>query len=243
MSGASRGMSMHMSGRKEEKAGIRAARLLPALAAAALLAACGTPEPSDERYVPLAAYERYPIAVSSGTMRLEVPARAHALSAARENEIRLFAQQYVSSGEGPVTIDRPSGGGPAAAAVAADITQAFIEAGVSERRIVHRSRRAPASAPVVLSFRRYVANTAECGDWSQSMTETYKNGPTPNLGCASQHNLAAMVANPRDLITPRASEPADAARRDVVLQRYREGVPTATSRGDQDSGTVSTVDE
>jgi pilus assembly protein CpaD len=49
------------------------------------------------------------------------------------------------------------------------------------------------------------------------------NRPYWNLGCAYQHNLAAMVANPEDFVQPRASTPSYAPRRQTVMEKYRKG--------------------
>src|SRR3989338_6607615 len=49
----------------------------------------------------------------------------------------------------------------------------------------------------------------------------------------------AVVADPAGLAGPRTMTPADAGRRDTVLEKYRAGQPTATQRTEQDSGAVS----
>jgi pilus assembly protein CpaD len=51
---------------------------------------------------------------------------------------------------------------------------------------------------------------------SDSENKNYKN-----FGCAYQNNLAAMVANPMDLLGPRQTGPIDAADRDKVISDYR----------------------
>ena len=59
--------------------------------------------------------------------------------------------------------------------------------------------------------------------WPTNLADDPRNLPYPNFGCAQQRNLAAQVANPADLLGPRTMEPADAERRDVVLDKYRQG--------------------
>jgi pilus assembly protein CpaD len=49
------------------------------------------------------------------------------------------------------------------------------------------------------------------------------NKPYYNLGCAYQRNMAAMVANPSDLIQPRAETPAYGQRRTTVLDQVSQG--------------------
>ena len=64
--------------------------------------------------------------------------------------------------------------------------------------------------------------------------------PYWNLGCATQANLAAAVANPEDLVQPRAETPPLAARRQKVIDQYRKGAnPSGTY--DTDEATLSDV--
>jgi type IV pilus biogenesis protein CpaD/CtpE len=42
------------------------------------------------------------------------------------------------------------------------------------------------------------------------------------LGCATAHNIAAMVDRPADLALPRRERPRDAVRREAVLSAYRQ---------------------
>ena len=98
--------------------------------------------------------------------------------------------------------------------------------------------RRDASAPIRLSYLRYVAEAPECGQWPTNLAEDYRNLPYPNLGCAQQHNLAAQIANPADLLGPRTMDPADAGaprrRPRQVPSRRRDGLgreaPTSACR-------------
>jgi translation elongation factor EF-Ts len=87
------------------------------------------------------------------------------------------------------------------------------------------------------------AVAAECGkDWSENLSFAPRNLSWPEFGCSSQHNLAAIVEDPRDLERPRTLDKPDALRRSDMLQKYRKGEPTFTKRtSNEDSGTVSDV--
>ena len=50
-----------------------------------------------------------------------------------------------------------------------------------------------------------------------------------------------MVADPADFASPRASDPSSAARRSVILERYRQGQQTHANRSNEERVTVSTV--
>lgn len=73
------------------------------------------------------------------------------------------------------------------------------------------------------------AHAKRCGTWSEDMTETSDNQPYEDLGCSHQNNIAAMVANPEDLVRPRATTPADAMRRIKVFDNYRNGEAVASA--------------
>ena len=53
--------------------------------------------------------------------------------------------------------------------------------------------------------------------------------------------MAAMVANPSDLIQPRPEAPGFATRRTTVLDKYGKSQPTAVIYPDADKGKLSDV--
>ncbi|HEY8603921.1 CpaD family pilus assembly protein [Tsuneonella suprasediminis] len=55
------------------------------------------------------------------------------------------------------------------------------------------------TARVVIT--RSTAHVPGCPDWSAKSDANYNNATSPNYGCATNSNLAAMVANPEDLIS------------------------------------------
>lgn len=56
----------------------------------------------------------------------------------------------------------------------------------------------PAEARVVIT--RSSAEVPGCPDWSAKSDMNYLNATSPGYGCANNSNLAAMVANPEDLL-------------------------------------------
>jgi pilus assembly protein CpaD len=70
-------------------------------------------------------------------------------------------------------------------------------------------------------------------------SEYYENKQYWNFGCSAQHNLAAMVDNPADLVQPRSETPVYTMRRTQVVEKYREGQPTATTYTNTNSGKIS----
>ena len=87
------------------------------------------------------------------------------------------------------------------------------------------------AAPVRLSYLQVVAMPPDCPDWSENIGRDPQNMPWPNAGCATQRNLAAMVANPEDLLHPRGETQRSGERRDVVWGNYRQGKVTGSKWG------------
>lgn len=194
--------------------------------------------------------EAYPITVEPqvATLVVRVDDGLQDLGRGEDDRIRAFVAQWKARGQGMLNAAAPSGTPNQAAAAAAlgRIKKLLAAQGVEKRSVQYSSYR-PASgdadAPITLSFVTYVASAEECGgDWSQNLAFTPRNLPWPEFGCATQHNFAAAISDPRDLIEPRASDPADATRRSTVLEKYREGVPTRTNdTADINNATVSRV--
>jgi pilus assembly protein CpaD len=204
------------------------------VAAALALGACSAPnvlDPYENTYVSQVHWETYPIEVGKGTMKMEVPTTSAHLSPAQEETVIRFAQQARRTEASQVVVSRPAGGAHAPA-VASHVAHLLTNEGIAPRSIVGATYQGGRNAPVVVSFTRHFATSPECGDWSRSITETGYNEPYANFGCAQQHNIAALVADPRDLNTPRTSTPPDATRRSQVITDYREASDTATAGGE-----------
>jgi pilus assembly protein CpaD len=224
---------------------LRATSVLIAFAFSGLLAGCASGPLNGPHHV-LSAAERHPITVHRENAEMEITVTPGMGGLAHDTKARVvaFAREFRARGHGVLTVAAPSGSpnARAAASIMPEIHQALADAGFTRADYQSRSYRADeadTNAPVILSFTRYRAEASPCGDWSRNAAISWNNMPMANLGCATQHNLAAMVAEPRDLLTPRTMDPADAARRAIVLEKYRQGQPTATERGEDESGIVS----
>lgn len=94
---------------------------------------------------------------------------------------------------------------------------------------------APGSVRVVVT--RTVATVPNCPNWSRPSQPNYNNRMMSNFGCAVNSNLAAMVANPQDLIHGREGDGVtDASTASKAVGAYRSAEPTGT-KGLQDINT------
>lgn len=210
------------------------------------LAACahdqdeGLPVQVDDRAVPTQA-DRHKIVVTSIGERVEIAAPADAAALAPEAiaEISAFAAAYRDGGHGPIVLSAPIGGlnDTAGGRIAEAARAALSAAGVSAALIARETYPAAADAtpPVLLSFSRFTATPPDCRPlWEQNLAFAPSNRPWDSFGCAGQANLAALVADPRDLLGPRDETPADAHRRQTVLDSYRQGETTHATRSEDE---------
>ena len=183
------------------------------IAMSSTLAACSNGELAmDDTYVPATHYERYPIEVTSRPVKMEISSRHGTLQSSQINAISGFSRSASNSGSSRITVLRPSAGG-ASGRVARQVYQVLVQSGMSPGMIVRKTYPGPSKGSVQLSYIRSVAVTRECGDWSEDLSNTSRNEPYPNFGCAIQNNIAAMAVNPDDFVVPRATTPALAATR------------------------------
>ena len=93
----------------------------------------------------------------------------------------------------------------------------------------------PGAVRVVVSRRRAVV--PNCPNWSQVSQPNYYNRNMSNLGCAVNSNIAAMIANPEDLLHGREASgtgDVDTGSRAVI---YYRSTPPSGSKGLQDIST------
>ena len=82
----------------------------------------------------------------------------------------------------------------------------------------------PGTVRVVVS--RTTATLPGCPNWSEPSNPNWDNRSMSNFGCAVNGNLAAMVADPQDLVWGREGGIVDAATANRAIQSYRRIVPT-----------------
>jgi len=240
-----------MSSARTAVSGFRPAarRLMVASLAAATLVGCRMGEETGTHVAGWAlvdSAQRHPILVSQqpAIMNIRVSSGAHGLSPAQAAQISDFLARYrgKDSGNSKLVIAVPTGSPNEGAAMraVAHMRQLINEYGFSDSDVAMRPYNGgrDTSAPIRFAYLRYVAEGPECGHWPTNLAHDPRNLPYPNFGCAHQANLAAQIANPADLLGPRTMTPADAERRSVVMERYREGRSTTADKGSDERAQV-----
>ena len=208
------------------------------LGTAVALSGCGsTKDGMTTSAIPDDYRTRHPIMLSEVEHTLDVPIASgdRRLTVGVQDSIAGFAADYLSASTGTIQIMVPHGSpnSGAASAMRKQIRQVLTTRGVAANRIIETSYQAEANsnaAPVRLSYVAITAMTNPCGEWPEDLqNNTFSNKNYHNFGCATQSNLAAQIANPMDLVTPRDMAPIDATRRSTVIGLYRRGADTSTN--------------
>lgn len=175
--------------------------------------------------------ERHPILVSNTQARLDIPvyAGSYGLTRSQESQLYSFLADYKRSRGSELIIAAPVGGDERATrAVFTDVKRVLRGRGFTQDMVVLQSYSPgyKSARAIRLTYDRFVAEGPTCPDWSENLAYDPNNMPYPNMGCATQRNLAAMVANPRHLVQPADETPRSSERRDTVWGKYIAGERT-----------------
>ncbi len=214
------------------------------LLAAALSGCASQVTPETAAATPKLPTEQYPLEARSHPDEIRLAAHAQGLSLEQRAALESLAGRWREDGGGLLTIRVPTRGVDSQAAyLTAMRSRAFLTAlGLPPDRLREASyepTEAAGPAPIVVSYAAYEPVIPQCGNEWESLTRTGQNQPTKNFGCAVTANMAAQIANPADIDGPRALDPADAGRRSVVIDKYRQGDVTSGAKDAQAAGAVS----
>lgn len=222
---------------------------LSLLGAGTLIAGCASTEDNvPVSYVANTPLERNQIGVAENTAFLEIPVRATRtrLSLDDRAQIAAFFREFKRVGSGPLVMSLPSGGVNAQSAVRAlaEAREIAYELGVDYTEIAGGNYPANGrqDAPLVFAFTTYEAIAPDCPTLaSVDVSDTRSNNELPTLGCAVRTNMAAMIAEPGDLLGTRPLGEGDVNRRQLQTEQYRRGETTAASRTEDERGDVSSA--
>lgn len=241
-----RNAASHPTG-PQRRASRAALRLVVAGLLAAGLAGCKSYTKEVRGWMLADPAVRHPIEVSEREVGLDlvVTRSAYGLTRAQKHDARDFVRRYKQESDGRLLVRAPSSGPNEVAALQAldDLRDVLRAEGVPPRAVAFEPYYSGGDprAPVQISYLRLVAQGPDCGRWPTDLGRDGHNVPYHNFGCAMQRNLAATIANPRDLIEPRGMTPRSSERRDVIWDKWIKGEPTGAEKAEDEKAKSSEV--
>src|SRR5258705_780059 len=212
--------------------------LLRAAALASVLVAGSCSVTNDGSMISEDGARNHPIAVEPSYRDLKVQflGGADGVSAEDAAKFDSFVAEYRVRGNGSLGISVPNG--PASRAAITFFGERAAATGISRDKILVSTREAAnGDTRVDVSYITYTAHAEPCGDLSENLAFIGDNLTPKNFGCSVQHNIAAMVADPRDLLGPGAMGPVSTTRRAIVMDHYEKGEITQATKHISDSAT------
>ncbi len=202
------------------------------MGAALSLGACVGPDANlDMTTGGLTPLSRYMLQVEPGQDRIALAVRTDVLSSNQQSAVAALAGRYRASGAERLLIEVVDQTDSANARMVGYVVRALETQGVARHQIDVATYAAPAAnAPLVVGFETIRAQVPQCGSQWGNLGRTGNNNGSSNFGCAVNANLAAQIADPRDIVAPRAMTSPSAQRRTVVYDAYRQGQTTSAQR-------------
>ncbi len=207
------------------------------LAALALtLAACT----SDESAVyPEAPQPKAKISPVTAVQKVGLPDRNGTFSTRDHDKAGAFLDAYRDGARGPLTVTVTAPNTAAAEKASAALSALARRRGVAEDALDVTT--ATSGVPgIALRYTDYVAVPPECNP-ELVLSRNPTGEVSPNLGCALERGLTAMLAHPADYQAPSEETSADGAHGTRVLTQYRQGKSTQSEVNRNDDVKASTI--
>ncbi len=182
---------------------------------------------------------RHPIVLAEAAQKLDIfpPPELRGLDRRSFAQVAEYGRRYHYNGQGPIQVFIPTGAnGGASPSTIQSIRRALAAGGayaplqVTTYPVVNGGL----ASPLRLSFYGLKAKVADpCGQWPTDLAsggglQGWDNKPYWNYGCSYQNMIAEQVADPRDLVGPRAEDPADTEMRARAISEIRKGIDPGT---------------
>lgn len=167
---------------------------------------------------------KFPIRVESDLVQANFTGTGTgALSLDELVQLDMMVNDYVAHGQKPILIVMP-GSALEHANLASELQRRVLEHNLAKSEVlVGVDPQAAMNGKVTVSYLVHTAIAPDCGYFQAESAYDFDNVNTPNFGCSTQHNLAAMVANPGDLVASRTFTTRDAQKTVAILDAYRAG--------------------
>jgi pilus assembly protein CpaD len=199
------------------------------------LAGCKTTDDVTGSTYPVDVRDRHPIVLANGARMLDIFVDSSRGYGERGRaDLAAFVAEYRRHGQGPLIVQVPVGTENRAETRRA-VDRVRGEAGVRLAMSTYRPSDPTLASPIRLTFHRLQAKVGStCGQWPQDLGVSdaefsFENRPYWNLGCATQSNFAAQIADPVDLVRGRQETSPDTIRRMYNFEKIRQGTDPSTT--------------
>ena len=195
---------------------------------------------AGEAGMPLTPASRYSLQVEPGLDRIALAVHEAGLSSTQRAALTALAGRFNAAGADHIRIEAPSGDDPVSGEAAWGARTALEQAGIPGDRIHVAAYPAPdPRAPVLAGFETFTALVPNCANQHGNLAGRSSNQSSAGFGCAITANMAAQIADPRDIVAPRAMTPSDSGRAAVIFETYRKGQPTSAPQESLVDGQIS----
>jgi len=223
-----------MTSRRQRRDGWRT------MAAGALLALAACTSPESDAF-PEPPQPKITVTESPVSLTVALPGPGGEFARAERARAASFLDAYRDGGRGPLSVTITAPDARSAGRADAALRLLAIRRGVAEDAVAVRTVVAATGRPgIVLRYTDFVAVPPACNP-EVALSRNPTAEVSPNLGCALERGIAAMVAHPADLRKPVPETPEDGARLGRVIDLYRQGKATQAEVNRNDDVKASTV--
>jgi pilus assembly protein CpaD len=158
------------------------------------------------------------------TMKAALPDPGGAFADAERDRLGAALDAYRDGGRGPLTVTIVAPDAPAAGRAEGALRTLARRRGVVDAALVVTAG-TDGVPGLTLGYTDFVAIPPPCAP-EVALSRNPDAEVSPNLGCALERDVAAMLAHPADYLSPATEAPAAAARMARALDLYRQGKAT-----------------
>lgn len=216
-------------------------RYLGLLAPMVMLAACATTKHADTTAAPLPPLptDQYPLTAEAQTRSVSFRINAGGLSDNQRRALDQVADDASWTRGDAVDVRIITANDPGAVAAGRRIGDYLAGHDVPVESLNQASAPEQPADIVTVNVTYSRAVIYACNQSWENLTATARNETYANFGCALNSNLAAQIADPRDIGRAASRTPADSLRKSDILTKYRKGEVTSSAKDEQAQGTVS----
>jgi pilus assembly protein CpaD len=163
----------------------------------------------------------------------------HDLSDNQRRALDQVAARAAWTADNAIDVQIVTSGDPASMAAGRTMANYLYAHDVADKDLTLKSAQDQASDIVTVNLVSYRAHHLDCNQSWENLAATGGNQTYQNFGCAVTANLAAQVADPRDIDRPHAAAPVDDSRKSNILDKYRQGKITSAEVDQNAKGNVS----